>query len=485
MVSQDLIQKILEESLHAGAEFAEVFIEDTAKTFLVYESRKVDRVKEGRDYGLGLRLIRGLQTAYGATSDLRPGSLYQLVQNTARALQRTGKETASQGTADQVTPGQSNSGDKAGSGQTKGFFRAPEPDRALMPVRIEFQDVPLRDKAQLLREAYDTAMAIGITVQMASCIYNEEEQRVLIANSEGLWVEDRRPRVQVHIGVIAGDGKRRASGDAMRGAGQGWEFCQNLDVRALAIEATRQALTMTCADHTPRGTMPVIVAGGQGGVLFHEACGHGLEAYYVAQGLSVYRDKIGEEIASPVITAIDDGSICGGWGTSNYDDEGTPTKRNVLIEKGVLKSYLVDRMSGKALGLASTGSCRRRSYHYAPVSRMNNTYVAPGESTLEEMVAATKYGLYAKKLGGGMVNSTNGNFHFAVTEAYLIENGKIKDPVRGAILIGQGPEVLKKIDMVGKDLALAPSTCGAISGEIPVSTGQPPLRVQALTVGGR
>lgn len=491
MVSKDLIQKLLEESLRAGADFAEVFVEDSTKSFLVYQSWRVDRMKEGRDYGLGLRLIRGLQMAYGSTSDLRPGNLSKLVQDTARALNKSPQAALTNLTLDSCNkdmPGvetETNAGLGAGPRQTRVQLRAPEPNRGLMPVRTEPQEISLREKAQFLREAHDAAMAFAITVQMASCVYSEQDQRVLIANSEGLWVEDRRPRIQIQVGVVAGDGKRKEFGEAIQAAAQGWEFCQQLDARALGREAARQAIAMTCASYAPRGTMPVILDRGAGAVLFHEACGHGLEAYQVAQGHSVYAGKLGTTIASPLVTAIDDGSICGGWGSSNYDDEGTPTQKNVLIEKGILKSYLVDRLSGKSLGLASTGSSRRRSFHFAPVSRMNNTYIAPGESTWEEMLAATQYGLYAKKLGGGSVNVASGKFHFGVTEAYLIENGQITDPVRGAIIIGQGAEVLKKIDMVGKDLLLVPAGCRAVSGEIPVGMGQPPLRVQELTVGGR
>lgn len=269
------------------------------------------------------------------------------------------------------------------------------------------------------------------------------------------------------------------------GAGQGFEFFEEHDVEAIAREASRIAKTMAHADYAPAGAMPVIMDNGFGGVLFHEACGHGLEASFVSKKISVYTDKLGEQVASPLVTAIDDGTIPNGWGTLNVDDEGTPTKRNVLIENGVLKSYLVDGLNGKRMGMASTGSSRRESYRYAPTSRMNNTFIDAGTSTREEIIKATPYGLYAKSMGGGSVDITTGAFNFTVMEGYLIEDGKITKPVRGASLIGTGLEVLQKIDMVGQELKLGQGMCGAGSGMIPANVGQPPLRISQLTVGGR
>lgn len=262
-------------------------------------------------------------------------------------------------------------------------------------------------------------------------------------------------------------------------------FSEVVDVEALAEEAARSAVTMIHADLCPSGRMPVIIANGFGGVIFHEACGHGLEASSVAKGHSVFAGKLGQKIASDIVTAIDDGTIPNGWGSGNVDDEGTPTRRNVLIENGVLKGYLVDKLNGRRMGMEPTGSGRRQSYQYAPTSRMSNTYIANGSSTLEEMIANTEYGLYAKYMGGGSVDPATGEFNFAVREGYLIKNGKIDRPVRGGTLIGKGSEVLWKIDMVGNDLALGQGMCGAMSGLIPADVGQPCIRVSSLTVGGR
>jgi TldD protein len=242
---------------------------------------------------------------------------------------------------------------------------------------------------------------------------------------------------------------------------------------------------MAHGDLCPSGKMPVIIDNGFGGVIFHEACGHGLEATSVAKGTSVYTGKLGEKIASDVVTAIDDGTIPNGWGSFNINDEGEKPQRNVLFENGVLKNYMIDKLGSIRMGMAQTGAGRRQSYQFAPTSRMTNTYIAPGKSSNEEIFKNTEYGLYAKKMGGGSVNPATGDFNFAVLEGYLVENGEITTPVRGATLIGTGLEVIQQIDMVGKELEYGQGMCGSSSGSIPAWVGQPMIRVKEITVGGR
>ena len=242
---------------------------------------------------------------------------------------------------------------------------------------------------------------------------------------------------------------------------------------------------MLGARHCPAGKMPVVIENGFGGVIFHEACGHGLEATAVAKNASVFAGKLGEQIASPLVTAIDDGTIPNAWGSANIDDEGTPTRKNILIENGILKSYLIDRMNGKRMGMAATGSARRQNYRYAPTSRMTNTFLAAGDTSVQQMIKDTNFGLYAKQMGGGSVDPATGSFNFAVLEGYLIRNGEICEPVRGATLIGKGAEVLLDIDRVGNNLKRAQGMCGSISGSIPTDVGQPAIRVKEMTVGGR
>jgi TldD protein len=265
----------------------------------------------------------------------------------------------------------------------------------------------------------------------------------------------------------------------------GYEFIRSLDPTYLGEETARVAVTMINAGYAPSGKFPVIIDNGFGGVIFHEACGHSLETTSVAKGASVFAGKMGEKIASEVVTAIDDGTIVNQWGSTNIDDEGNPTQKTVLIENGILKSYIIDKMGARKMGLKSTGSGRRQSYKFAPASRMRNTYIAAGKSKLEDLIASTDYGIYAKKMGGGSVLPGTGNFNFAVSEGYMIRNGKIAEPIRGATLIGNGADALLKISMVADNLALAEGMCGSVSGNIPVCVGQPSIKIDEIIVGGR
>ncbi|HZJ83088.1 MAG TPA: TldD/PmbA family protein, partial [Clostridia bacterium] len=340
-------------------------------------------------------------------------------------------------------------------------------------------------KLGLLKKAYESAKSYDDVISQVTVNYLEEEQNVLIANSDGLFVTDSRVRTRFAVQSVASKDGEMQVGSYAPGASMGFEFYNKIDVEEVAREASRIAKTSVYADYCPSGVMPVIIDNEFGGVLFHEACGHALEAEFVSKGTSAFANKLGQVVASPLVTAIDDGTIKNGWGTTNVDDEGTPTRRNVLIENGVLKSYLVDKLNGRRMGMGSTGSGRRQSYKFAPTSRMNNTYIDVGSSNLKNMISNTEYGLYAKKLGGGSVNPATGDFNFAVMEGYIIQDGKILKPVRGATLIGNGVKVLELIDMVGNNLELGQGMCGASSGSIPANVGQPSIRVKSLTVGGR
>lgn len=459
MLQEQLVERVLNQALSRGADFAEVFVEDRQNNVMSFVDNRVDDINTGRDYGLGLRLIKGFEVIYAYTSDLSENNLLRLAEATANAF----------------------AGDK--HVELQKFAIAPA--GSFVPIKEDPLRVPLKRKLELLQKAYDAAKAYDPVISQAQITYLDHKQNVLIANSEGLWVEDERVRTRFSVNAVASHNGEMQTGSFNPGASLGFEFFEKYNVEDIAIEAARIAKTMVYADYAPSGAMPVIMDNAFGGVLFHEACGHGLEASFVSKGSSVYTGKLGQQVASPLVTAIDDGTMPNEWGTLNYDDEGTPTQRNVLIENGVLKSYLVDRLNGKRMGHESTGSCRRQSYRYAPTSRMNNTYIDAGTSTREDIIKNTDYGLYAKSLGGGSVDITTGEFNFAVMEGYLIEKGEITKPVRGASLIGTGLEVLQRIDMVGQELSLAQGMCGAASGSLPVDVGQPPLRVSQLTVGGR
>ena len=311
------------------------------------------------------------------------------------------------------------------------------------------------------------------------------DHTVLVANTEGLYATDRHVRTRMAISAVASANGENQSGSDAPGAGMGLEFFDTVNPKDIGREAARQALVNLSASYCPAGTMTVAIENGFGGVIFHEACGHSLEATAVAIGASQMAGKLGQQIANPKVTAIDDGTIPGAWGSVNMDDEGTPTQRNVLIENGILKSYLIDRLGSRRMGLPMTGSARRQGYGFEATSRMTNTFIANGTDRNEDIIASIENGLYCRKMGGGSVNPLTGAFNFAVTEGYLVRNGKICEPVRGASLIGTGSEILKNIDMVGQNLARAQGMCGSASGSVPTDVGQPLIRVSTIVVGGR
>lgn len=311
------------------------------------------------------------------------------------------------------------------------------------------------------------------------------KQNILIANSEGLFTTDERVRGRISIESVATDGNDMQTGRVSPGASAGFEFFRNMDIEAESREASRIAKTMLFASYAPSGKFPVVIDNRFGGVIFHEACGHGLEASSVAKGNSIFAGKMGQMIASPLVSAVDDGTLPNEWGSLTIDDEGHKTQRNLLIENGILKGYLVDKLNGRRMDMKSTGSGRRESYKYAPTSRMTNTFILNGKSSFDEIIKNTEYGIYAKNMGGGSVNPATGDFNFAVMEGYIIRNGEICEPVRGATLIGNGGEVLKKIDMVGNNLGFGQGMCGSSSGSIPTNVGEPTIRVSEITVGGR
>jgi TldD protein len=313
----------------------------------------------------------------------------------------------------------------------------------------------------------------------------EKRRSVLIANSEGLWVEDGRSYSRMRLSAVAEKGDGPQMGMESPGMLGGYEFFQNLNLEEMAESAAQSALKMADAGYIEGGTMPVVLGNGFGGVIFHEACGHPLETEAIRKSASPFCGKVGEAVGQSILTAIDDGTIANKWGSCNVDDEGKPTQRTILIENGILKSYLSDRIGARQVGVTRSGSARRESYKFAPVSRMRNTFIAPGPNSMEEMIRSIEFGLYAKKMGGGSVNPGTGEFNFAVQEGYAIRNGRIAEPVRGATLIGKGHEVLQKISMIANDLELAAGMCGAASGWVPTTVGQPTLKIDGILVGGR
>ena len=450
------MERALEAAIQAGGDFAEVFFEDTVKNSVEYKDGKIDSALCGRDYGVGIRVLSGENYAYAYTCDTSEESLIETARAAAQGLQRAG-------------------------GSAKALTLAPrrEIQFATMAPRSVAQD----RRAEIAMRMHDAAKGYSKEIVQVQSGLADVEQNVIIANTQGVYVEDTRYRSRMYVTAVASDGKEMQTGFEGPGAGRGFEFFLESDPERVAMEAAKQAVTMLHAPFAPAGVMPVVIDGAFGGVIFHEACGHSLEATSVARGNSEFAGKLGQRIASEKVTAIDDGTLLGQWGSIGYDDEGNPSERNVLIENGILTGYMVDIVGGRRMGMRPTGSGRRQNYRYAPTSRMTNTFIAPGEDV--DIIRQTDHGLYAKKMGGGSVNPLTGEFNFAVVEGYLIRNGEITSPVRGATLIGKGSEVLQKIDMVEKEMTLGEGMCGSSSGSVPTCVGQPQIRVSQLLVGGR
>ena len=459
MLKRSSVENIITAALETGADFAELYAERTEQGSIGMVNGRVETAQSGLSCGAGVRLFFGTQAIYGYANDMSEKNLIQIARGCADAMKSSVQHSR------------------------KNWRETVRP--CINPIRILPKNTAKSQKAEYLRLAAEAAKAYSPSITQTRTGFLEVSKHVLVANSEGIWGEEDRVRTRFTVEAVASSASEKQSGHFGPGGSEGMELFERINVEETAREAARIAVTMLGAKPCPAGKFPVVIDNGFGGVIFHEACGHGLEATAVARNASVFAGRLGQQIASPLVTAIDDGTIPNAWGSSAMDDEGTPTARNVLIENGVLKSYLVDRLNGRKMGAAITGSSRRQDYRFAPTSRMTNTCIAPGKSTPEEIISATEYGLYARQMGGGSVDPATGSFNFAVLEGYMIRNGKIAEPVRGATLIGKGPEVLWDIDMVGNNPKRAQGMCGSKSGSIPTDVGQPMLRVSRMTVGGR
>jgi len=459
MLKKELIESIINKALDSAADFAEVFIEDKTQANIMMQSNTVEDVINQKTYGIGIRVAKGYNSVYGYTNSNKDEDLLKLASDLAKSFE----------------------GNRVRETITLGELKS---DNA-HPIKRKPDTVDVKEKVDIVKRANKAARDFNEEITQVSIRYMDYIQRVWIASSENLYVHDERVRTRLAISSVASDSKTMQSGFNGPGGLYGFEFYKTFSVEEAAKEASRIAVTMLHADECPSGVMPVVIDNGFGGVIFHEACGHSLEATSVAKKASVFSDKKGEKIANPLVTAIDDGTMPNAWGSANYDDEGRPQQKRTLIKDGILTSYMVDYLNGKRMNESSTGSGRRESYKYAPTSRMSNTYIDNGESTFEEIISDTEYGLYAKKMGGGSVNPSTGDFNFAVMEGYMIRDGKIAEPVKGATLIGTGKDALLKVDKVGNNLLRAQGMCGSLSGSIPTDVGQPTIRVASITVGGR
>ena len=458
ILKKALIQEIINESMETGADFAEVFLEESKTNSIQAVGLSVEKNLYGVVKGIGLRIAKGLYSVYGYTNDLSRDSVLTLAKKLRASFSGEKQEVVPLG---ELMVGKHH--------KVK-----------ILPTTVESEK-----KVSLVLEAAKEAKDYDEEITQTQVYYMDKVQDVVIANNSGLFVSDQRVYSRISIVAIASDGKSMQTGHVGPGAHMGFEFFDTINIKEQAREAARIAKIMLHADFAPSGEFPVVLDNGFGGVIFHEACGHSLEATSVAKNASVFSGKFGTQIANPIVNAVDDGTIENSWGSENFDDEGHPQQKRQLITNGILTSYMIDELNSRRMGMPATGSGRRESYKYAPTSRMSNTYICNGESTFEELFEGIELGFYAKSLGGGSVNPATGDFNFSVNEGYMIRNGQIAEPVRGAALVGTGAETLLKIDKIANNCLRAQGVCGSLSGSINADVGQPTIRVSKMTVGGR
>src|SRR6056297_1407384 len=460
VIERDVLERVLAGAVRGGADFAEVYAEDKRSTSAGLDDGRVEQVTSGRDRGAGIRVVAGDTTGFAYTSDLSEHGL-----------------TAAAGAAAAAA--------RQGGAGVRTVALTPSAPHRPNTVEQDPDTIAKAMKVELLQRMNDAARSHGSEIVQVSAGYGDSRKQVLVANTDGVLTDDEIVRTLLRVSAVADGDTGMQTGYQSMGHTIGFEVFDTVDVEELAREAARQAITKLRARPAPSGAMPVVIKHGTGGVLFHEACGHGLEADHIHKGASVYAGKVGQQVASPLVTLVDDGTMPGEWGTLGFDDEGHVTQRNVLIEDGVLTDYMWDELRARREGRPSSGNGRRQSYQHLPMVRMTNTYIGNGPDDPDDIIAGTDHGVYVAQLGGGQVNTATGDFVFGMTEAYLIEGGRVTEPLRDGNLIGNGPEVLSTIDRVGDDFAMGhPGTCGKDGQGVPVGDGTPTLRVPSLTVGG-
>ncbi len=459
LVEREAIEAALGAALARGGDFAELFAEDRRSTGISFDDRRIEELSSGRDCGAGIRVVVGETTGFAHTADLSEKGLRRAAEAAAAVAQAGGSGVRAIGLVDRR-------------------------DEPVGRVGIYPEEVDKSAKVELLVLADDEARSMSGSIIQVSAGYGDSRRRIVVANSEGLFVSDDQIRTRFAVSCVASGDSGLQTGVEVFARTIGFELFDRFSVEKAAQEAARRAIGKLSARPAPSGAFPVVIKGGTGGYLFHEACGHGLEADHVMKDASAFRGRLGTKVASPLVTLVDDGTVAESWGSSTIDDEGRPAQRNVLIENGVLTEYMWDYLRARHDGRASSGNGRRQSYQYLPMVRMTNTFLLAGQEDAAEIVAQTPYGVYVAKLGGGQVNTATGDFVFGMTEAYLIEKGRITEPLRDANLIGNGPEVLMKIDAIATDFEMAPGTCGKDGQAVPVGSGQPTLRVSSITIGG-
>jgi TldD protein len=456
LIDPAVAERVLARALANGGRFAEVFAERRRGLTMSIDESRIESVQSGAEEGAGVRVIEGSTTYFAHVDGLDPDDLERAAGEAAAALRGKRREPRALTAAEPGTP---------------------------HPIAHRPEDVEAERKAALLRELDERGRAERAEIAQFTASYAEARREVSVANSDGLLSGDDRTRTRIGAQAVARRDDSVETGAETLGAHRGFELLED-DPGEIAAQAARKALTLLDARPAPSGSMPVVVGGGFGGVLFHEMTGHGLEADHIQKGASVYVGKLGEQVAQPLLNAFDDGRMRGEWGSDAIDDEGAPTQKTQVIEEGGLTSYLYDHLSAERDGVGSTGNGRRESFRHLPLPRMTNTYIAPGDATPEELIAELEHGFYAVSFAGGQVDPATGDFVFGVPEGYLIEGGKVTSPCRGATLIGNCLDALAAIDAVADDFFMKTGICGKGGQRVPVGTGQGHVRVGAMTVGG-
>lgn len=459
MINSSIISAVLYEALKTGGDFSELYLEDMEQNTLSVIDGKVKDAGHQRKMGAGVRVLKGTRCAYAYCSSMNEASLLFAARAAAAAFK----------------------------GMREYETRAFSIERiGASCAKIPFSEINNQKRIELIRQGTAAAKAYSNEISQVVVNYMDCTRSSWIYNSEGVQAEDHRPRTRLALQAVASSTSESQVGSLRPGYGMGFEaYAEKVDMEQIGRDSAEIAVTMLHAPECPSKNVPVVINGGFGGVILHESCVHALESSSVGRGNSVFCNKLGQKIASDIVTAVDDGTMPGEWGSMKYDDEGTPAQRNVLIENGVLKSYLVDKMGSRLMDHPVTGSARRQDYTYAPVARMTNTFFAEGKDDENEMIASMPEGLFAARMGGGSVNPLTGSFNFIVSEGYWVRNGQIVSPVRRATLIGKGADVLMKIDRIGRKMWMETGVCSSISGSIPTNVGQPMIRVSEITVGGK
>ena len=461
MISKKLAILVLNEALSTGADYAEIFYEDSHSNVISVENGKVDSTNSSSLCGVGLRLLLKNQSVYGYTNDLTKKGLLELASSLSKSF--NGKRLIEVKELNMIRVKNRN------------------------PVGRSYDDVPKEETIALIKKGTDVIKDMNDPrIVRYTGSFVSQVKFVAVFNSKGKWFKRHTEFGRIVYSVVAADQNGFETGFEGPGSQKDINYFYNvIDVKKVAKKAADTALLMLGAKECPSGIMPVVIGNGWGGVLFHESCGHPLEASAVSRGLSCFSGKEGDMVASKVVSAVDDSTIPTEWGSIDIDDEGNPGEKRLLIKNGKLVNFMIDDFNGRRMNREGNGACRRQNYRFCPTSRMSNTYICNGKSTPEEIIKATKLGLYAVGFNGGSVDPSTGEFNFGCSEAYIIRDGKIAEPVKGATLIGKGGEILKRIDMVANDLAFGQGMCGAASGSIRTNVGQPTLRIQDVTVGGR